>query len=518
MVDDPLNLENLRDQVLEGLTEEAFQKKPLFVSRPNRQKDVQLVDTLLAQELNSLSLGEREKTYEELHGVDDVIDEAPDYVKERLESMQMEIDRIQVKPAYGIATGLPGGEEYLHRPDICLMFLRAEYFHPRKAAVRMLGYLECKHTYFGESCLTRNITYNDLDEDDISYLKEAEMQILPTRDRSGRAVYCGLNKVHGRNYKSPINVLRCLMYVMQTLGDNVESQKRGAVGILFHTGNLFAADVDILLAKEAPRVTRFVPIRISGMHICMDNPVMEVVSRIVLAGLSSDARARHRLHFGTYTELMYKLVSFGIPVEHFPVGEDGDIKKGNMERWIERRRFKEEREEASSAMGSSFKGIELPHKNDVLSGKGRPIQRHPGNIRFRALVDHYMAEYCNAEKGRKGRVGLKVFAAIQASHGRFLSKDNQSGFWYPISDTEALQKVNKAFLTIGTKMNRSNNTSNMELTTAFTAATGRGRHELVGIGEPIVYHPLDKKRRVDNAFCCAGPPAVLPNPDPFYSF
>eukprot|EP00934_Nitzschia_sp_Nitz4_P007836 Nitzschia sp. Nitz4//scaffold22_size323478//275928//277448//NITZ4_000580-RA/size323478-processed-gene-0.485-mRNA-1//-1//CDS//3329543156//7826//frame0 len=506
-MDDPANLENLRDQVLQSLvTGHAAQKKPLFVRRPNPQNDVQLVDRFLAQELNSLSLGEREKTYEELHGVDDIIDEAPDFVAERLASMQHEIDRIPEKAAYDIARKLPGGWEYLHDPDVLLMYLRAEYFHPRKAAIRMIGYLECKLSYFGESCLIRNITYNDLDKDDIAYLNVGQMQILPTRDRSGRAVYCGLNHVQEKNYKGPMNVMRCLMYVMQTLGDNIESQKRGVVGVLFHMGNLFAADIDQTLIKEGPRLSRFIPLRISGVHSCMeDNPVMDVLSRIVLAGLSSDARARHRFHFGTRTELMYKLVSFGIPVEHF--GDDGNIKKGNIQRWIDRRKFKEDAE-----ANGPFLGVELPTKYDVLSGKGRPIQRHPGNIHFRALVDHYMAEYSKAEKGSKAQVGAKVFDAIKAVNGRFLTKDNTSGFWFPISDMEAMQKVIKAFLTVGTKMNRNSS--------AGANDVARGNITPSGLREPLAYQPMDKKRRVDDttSSCCGECTSQQPNPDTPFSF
>jgi hypothetical protein len=38
-------------------------------------------------------------------------------------------------------------------------------------------------------------------------------------------------------------------------------------------------------------------------------------------------------------------------------------------------------------MTTTFHGIDLPGQDDVLLGKGKPIQNHPGNIRIRLWVD-----------------------------------------------------------------------------------------------------------------------------------
>lgn len=42
------------------------------------------LDNLLAKELNQLSLGEREQIYEEIHGVNQVVEESPAFVNEKL--------------------------------------------------------------------------------------------------------------------------------------------------------------------------------------------------------------------------------------------------------------------------------------------------------------------------------------------------------------------------------------------------------------------------------------------------
>jgi hypothetical protein len=48
--------------------------------------------------------------------------------------------------------------------------------------------------------------------------------------------------------------------------------------------------------------------------------------------------------------------------------------------------------------------------NDVLQGKGKPVQNHPGNRRLLELAGFYMDEYDQADPkgGRKG-VALKFF-------------------------------------------------------------------------------------------------------------
>jgi hypothetical protein len=65
------------------------------------------VESLLTQELNQMSLQERELAYEEVHCVDKMIDEPTKFVTERLEALERELRMIPIKPAYGQATAKP---------------------------------------------------------------------------------------------------------------------------------------------------------------------------------------------------------------------------------------------------------------------------------------------------------------------------------------------------------------------------------------------------------------------------
>lgn len=440
-------LERLRENVIV----EAFTDTDIVPERVTgtTAKTIKLVDSLLAKEFTKLSIGEREKTYEELHGVDEVIPETTEFVHQNLMAIDREIEKIQVhdKPAYMLA--MKTSESYVKDPKFRLMFLRAEYFHPQRAAQRLVAFFEGKLKYFGEERLTKPIRYCDLDEDDKSCLNKGQMQILPTRDRAGRLVHCQMNQIKDVAFKDPRNLIRSFIYLQLTLAEDEENQKRGIVTILFQLGSVSPKDMNRELAREGPRIGNWLPIKVAGIHICTDNPVVEVLARVILAGSTPALRSRHRLHYGTHTELMYKLMSYGIPVEHFPINEAHVIKKTNFSRWLSRRRTKEQRIDRTG----EFAGVDLPTRYDILAGTGRPINRHPGNVWLRSLVDQYMEEYTSAKKGSKSVVIMRVVDEVKSSSGRFLSRD-QSGWWFEVPDSEAKAKVAKAFLTAGTKKNR----------------------------------------------------------------
>lgn len=90
------------------------------------------------------------------------------------------------------------------------MFLRCERFDARKAAQRIVGYLDLIRLCFGKEGLEQNIRVPDLDERSEQQLKSGKLQILPFRDRSGR-------RVVGNFYNciqagDPIIKVRCYVY------------------------------------------------------------------------------------------------------------------------------------------------------------------------------------------------------------------------------------------------------------------------------------------------------------------
>jgi hypothetical protein len=166
--------------------------------------DWKQVESLLTQELNQMSLKERELTYEEVHSVDKMIDEPTEFVTERQKALERELRMIPIKPAYDQAEQI--SKVYVTDQKLRLQFLRAEYFNARKAAHRLVSFMEGKLHFFGPEVLARPIYLSDLDDDDFESLKSGFRQLLPSRDRAGRAIL--LHYLRQDIYRRPENMVR----------------------------------------------------------------------------------------------------------------------------------------------------------------------------------------------------------------------------------------------------------------------------------------------------------------------
>ena len=170
----------------------------------------QTPDALLAYELNQLSFQERNTINEEVHGVHNSYpEETPKLLHDSLIQLEQEIQKIKHKPAYELAqekygisnsntntnttlnpnpTGKHGGGTYVNTDTFRLIFLRCEIFNTKKAAVRIIAFLELSYEFCGEFSLYRTILLSDFDSKGLKLLKTGVVQILPGRDRSGRRV------------------------------------------------------------------------------------------------------------------------------------------------------------------------------------------------------------------------------------------------------------------------------------------------------------------------------------------
>ena len=94
-------------------------------------------DALLAKEMNKLSTEERDRVFEEVHGVAGDMEEDPDFVEMKLSEMEEEILKIRKRQAYDRAAFV--SPKAVRDRAFRLMFLRSEYFDARKAAKRMVS-------------------------------------------------------------------------------------------------------------------------------------------------------------------------------------------------------------------------------------------------------------------------------------------------------------------------------------------------------------------------------------------
>jgi hypothetical protein len=175
--------------------------------------DPQDSDKILAKNLIQVPMDELEFGLHELHGVSHAIKETPELIDKCLLELEMELEKISKKAAYDLAkatsmanatntnananantTGNANTTPSSSAPESVgcrkfrLMFLRAERFDAKNAAARLVKYCEGKLRLFGPDKLTKRITMEDLDEDDMVTLRSGYMQLLPERDRAGRAI------------------------------------------------------------------------------------------------------------------------------------------------------------------------------------------------------------------------------------------------------------------------------------------------------------------------------------------
>jgi hypothetical protein len=85
-----------------------------------------------------------------------------------------------------------------------------------------------------------------------------------------------------------------------------------------------------------------------------------------------------------------------------------------------------------------------PNQDDVLFGRGKTVVEHPGNTRFRQVVDVYMNQYEAAGRLEKTCIAEIIVRMVKDSSGRFLKRED-GGEWEEVDDATARKKVAHAF-------------------------------------------------------------------------
>lgn len=96
-------------------------------------------------------------------------------------------------------------------------------------------------------------------------------------------------------------------------------------------------------------------------------------------------------------------------------------------------------------------------ENDVLCGKGRSSICHPGNQRFRQLIEANAGEYHRATKQQKQRLAQQLVDLITSTGGRFLLKDVETALWYDIGSARSFEKTAQALREKAAQMDHSGN-------------------------------------------------------------
>ncbi|MGK3745481.1 MAG: hypothetical protein ACI90V_012342 [Bacillariaceae sp.] len=172
-------------------------------SKKNKNDNDDDLSSLIASELTKMSLEDREKVLEEVHGVVSDEDEDPEEISKLLVQVKDELKRIRYKQAYEKAAF--NSNSYVTDPEFVLMFLRADNYQPRPAAMRLVEHFKYKLELFGEDTLVRDIMYSDLTDGDKSVLHSSFVQMSQLTDQAGRPiVICNMSEFLNTNLNNMV--------------------------------------------------------------------------------------------------------------------------------------------------------------------------------------------------------------------------------------------------------------------------------------------------------------------------
>lgn len=165
---------------------------------PKEATDLNHVDSLIAQQMSSMSVQDREQAYLDVHGVSPTIEETPELISTSLMEMESYIRNHHRREAYDIAERMDA--DYVQNPEFRLMFLRADLFDAQNAALRFIRHFQTKKDLFGIEKLTLDITQDDLDKEAMDSLYVGYAQHLQTPDRSNRIISLWMSNLDHESY------------------------------------------------------------------------------------------------------------------------------------------------------------------------------------------------------------------------------------------------------------------------------------------------------------------------------
>lgn len=200
----------------------------------DRQKKRE-IDNILSQAMKGLSFEERQEQQEILHGVDQKIAEEETFIEASLQQLEFHLAKIKSHSVYEVAERMD--PNYVRARAFRIMFLRGNRYNVKKSADNMLHFFEVKSQLFGVEKLVKDITLEDLDEDDIAALKTGFLQLPGKKDSSGRIILLNFPGLRGTNM-SLNSELRMRFYILMSALEKEENQLSHFVTIVFSLGNM----------------------------------------------------------------------------------------------------------------------------------------------------------------------------------------------------------------------------------------------------------------------------------------
>lgn len=223
-------------------------------------------------------------------------------------------------------------------------------------------------------------------------------------------------------------------------------------------------------------VAATIPYRYTSVQLCLKAgkglALNNAVLRVIMSAYPESSTVRTRLHYGSNMELQYQLQSHGIMLKTCPVDSAGETRQDILNVWYEKHLVYME------SRGGSVGGLRDTYKvrttsivgsrgsigkenlrvqtvvigcNDVLLGRGKGSQDHPGNVRFREVLNGHRDVYDKAPR-KKRRIIANELALMLRSNGVRFHKLNEGKQWVEETDSKAVEdKIGQLFRSIRKK-------------------------------------------------------------------
>mmetsp|Transcript_17683 Transcript_17683/g.43592 ORF Transcript_17683/g.43592 Transcript_17683/m.43592 type:complete len:575 (-) Transcript_17683:176-1900(-) len=404
------------------------------------QRKKQEIEDMLSDALNKLTFEERQEQQEVLHGVDGKIREEATFVKNSLKDLDNFLNRTKRGSVYEIAESMNAG--YVGAKPLRLMFLRGNRYDAKAAANQMIRFFAQKEKIFGTEKLVKDITIEDLDQDDLAFLKSGCMQ-LGGNDRSNRQLIFQFPGI--RNFKTLQNELRTRYFLAMSALQSEEAQIRGAVVITYTVGE-YRDNKEGGGYMENMRLAMSLPVYVAANLMCCDEYAEYLLASTVVKAMPVKLRARFRSHYGSHVECRYQLSTYGIAPHLIPIDPMTNALRLEYHlNWYHSCLLTASRPNSATSEQSEKKIIEVK-PDDVLFLGGKK-SNNAGNLRLRTLIKTLSPVYTSATNEKKRLIVDGMIGDIHKSGGRFLkdTKGSLPSSWSELSLEDARTRITQAF-------------------------------------------------------------------------
>ena len=126
--------------------------------------------------------------------------------------------------------------DYVRNRKLRMMFLQANGYNAAVASHKIISFSNIKHNLFGRERFAKDITLDDMNEDDLETLHSGFFQFLLSPDLGGRRIMSPFPSM--LRAKTMENELQARFYLtMAVLGASEEVQKMRVVSVAYTVGS-----------------------------------------------------------------------------------------------------------------------------------------------------------------------------------------------------------------------------------------------------------------------------------------